>query len=208
MINLNYTIAIVDDHKLILSGVSHIIQLNQLGDVVAELNNGNQLLRFLQKNTVDLIILDINMPEMNGIEALQKTVDLYPQSAILLLSQYENMELIKKIKTIGAKGFLSKNFEVSHLISAITTIKNNQTFFPALDNEVAILKINKYHLTLREIEVLNQIVLGKKNKQIATELFLSEYTIETHRKNIIRKLETTSIVEMMNIAKNLGYIYF
>ncbi len=207
MTELNYDIVIADDHKLIISGINHIISTNNLGKIVGEVNNGKQLLQFLQNTTVDLVIIDINMPELNGIEAAKKIIELYPTISILMLSQFENIELIKKLKAIGIKGYLSKNFEITELITAIDTIKNDDVFFPSLDGEGLILKKDKFHLSTREIEIISLIAKGKTSKEIANELFLSEYTIDTHRKNCMRKLEVNSIVTLLNSAKELGYIF-
>ena len=207
MTELNYNIVIADDHKLIISGISHIIATNNLGKIISEVYDGVELLQFLQNNEVDLAIIDINMPELNGIEAAKKIIQLYPNISILMLSQYENIELIKKLKTIGIKGYLSKNFEITELIAAIKTIKENDVFFPSLDAVRGILKKDKFHLSAREIEIISLIAEGKTSKEIANELILSEYTIETHRRNCMRKLEVNSIITLINKAKELGYIF-
>ncbi|REH01672.1 response regulator [Flavobacterium aquicola] len=207
MTELNYNIVIADDHKLIISGINHIIATNNLGKIISEVYNGVQLLQFLQNNTVDLVIIDINMPELNGIDAAKKIIELYPAVSILMLSQYENIELIRKLKNIGAKGYLSKNFEITELIEAIKTIKENDVFFPSLDAAGDIVKKDKFHLSAREVEIISLIAQGKTSKEIGNELILSEYTIETHRKNCMRKLEVNSIVTLLNKAKELGYIF-
>lgn len=207
MKELNYNIVIADDHKLIISGINHIIATNNLGKIISEVYNGVQLLQFLQNNTVDLVIIDINMPELNGIDAAKKIIELYPAVSILMLSQYENIELIRKLKNIGAKGYLSKNFEITELIEAIKMIKENDVFFPSLDAAGDIVKKDKFHLSAREVEIISLIAQGKTSKEIGNELILSEYTIETHRKNCMRKLEVNSIVTLLNKAKELGYIF-
>ncbi|MGQ7947113.1 response regulator [Flavobacterium sp. WC2509] len=207
MTTLNYNIVIADDHKLIISGINYIISSNNLGEIISEVYDGVELLQFLQNNKVDLAIIDINMPELNGIEAAKKIIDLYPTISILMLSQYENIELIKKLKCIGVKGYLSKNFEVTELIEGIKTIKEDGFFFPSLDADIGIIKNDKSHLTTREIEIISLIAEGKTSKEIAGELFLSEYTIETHRRNCMRKLEVNSIIPLLNRAKELGYIF-
>ncbi|TDP00721.1 response regulator transcription factor [Flavobacterium sp. 245] len=203
----NYKMVIADDHKLIISGISHIISTNNLGEIIGEVNDGIQLLQFLQHNTIDLAIIDINMPELNGIEAAKKIIELYPDISILMVSQYDNIELIKNLKTIGVKGYLSKNFEIADLIVAINTIKSNTVFFPSLEGEKSSFKNDKIHLSTREIEIISLIAQGKSSKEIANKLFLSEYTVVTHRKNCMRKLEVNSIVMLLNKAKSLGYIF-
>lgn len=201
-----YKIIIADDHKIILSGIRQIIIANNLGTIAAEVPDGLELLKFLQTNVANLIILDVNMPNLNGIDAARKIKTNYPTVSILMISQYENIEMIKNLKNIGINGYLAKNFEVIELVQAIENIKNGLEFFPALSNENTNLKKNKLNLTPREIEVLQHVANAKKTKEIAQELFLSEFTIETHRKNLMRKLEVNSTLTLVNVARDLGYL--
>jgi DNA-binding NarL/FixJ family response regulator len=207
MKNPNYKIVIADDHKLIISGIKQIIEVNGLGTVVAQANDGLELLQLLKETAVDLLILDINMPKLNGIEAAEKILKRHPTISILMLSQYENVELIKKLKTLGVKGYLTKIFEISQLVEAINEISDNQLYFPSLKNESNFKETDKHELTKREEEIIKLLAVGKTSKEIADILFLSEYTIETHRKNIMRKLEVNSIIALLNKAKDLGYIF-
>lgn len=207
MKNPNYKIVIADDHKLIISGIKQIIEVNGLGTVVAQANDGLELLQLLKETAVDLLILDINMPKLNGIEAAEKILKRHPTISILMLSQYENVELIKKLKTLGVNGYLTKIFEISQLVEAINEISDNQLYFPSLKNESNFKETDKHELTKREEEIIKLLAVGKTSKEIADILFLSEYTIETHRKNIMRKLEVNSIIALLNKAKDLGYIF-
>jgi DNA-binding NarL/FixJ family response regulator len=166
-----------------------------------------ELLQLVKESSVDLVILDINMPELNGMEAAEKISKIHPSVSILMLSQYENIELIKKLKIMGVKGYLTKNFEISQLIEAITDIEKGLLYFPSLDIDAGSDKSSNFSLSHREIEIIKLLSLGKSSKEIANDLFLSEYTIETHRKNIMRKLEVNSIVALLNIVKELGYIF-
>lgn len=205
--NVNlYNIAIADDHKLILSGIRNIVLDNKLGTIVGEANNGFQMLQILQHKKINLVILDINMPEMNGVQTAKKIVEIYPEIAILILSQYENIELIKELKSIGIKGYLSKNFESEQLIEGIKTIRENGNYFPLLNQEYFTFRKDNAQLTAREIEILSFIAKGKTSKEISYQLNLSQYTVETHRKNCMRKLEVNSIVQLINVAKDKGYI--
>ncbi len=201
-----YKIIIADDHKIILSGIRQIIIANNLGTIAAEVPDGLELLKFLQTNVANLIILDVNMPNLNGIDAARKIKTNYPTVSILMISQYENIEMIKNLKNIGINGYLAKNFEVIELVQAIENIKNGLEFFPSLTNENTNLKKNKLNLTPREIEVLQLVANAKKTKEIAQELFLSEFTVETHRKNLMRKLEVNSTLTLVNVARDLGYL--
>lgn len=200
-------IIVADDHKLIISAITQIIEMNNLGTILGAVNDGLELLQLVKESSVDLVILDINMPELNGMEAAEKISKIYPSVSILMLSQYENIELIKKLKIMGVKGYLTKNFEISQLVEAITDIEKGLLYFPSLDIDAGSDKSSNFSLSHREIEIIKLLSLGKSSKEIANDLFLSEYTIETHRKNIMRKLEVNSIVALLNIVKELGYIF-
>lgn len=204
--NQQYNIAIADDHKLILFGIKNIILNNQLGTIVGEASNGFQLLQLLQQQKINLVIIDVNMPQLNGVQTAKKIVEMYPEVTILILSQYENIELVKELKLIGVNGYLSKSFESEQLIEGVKTIKENCSYFPLLEHEYVTFKKDKTQLTARELEILSLIAKGKTSKNISCQLFLSQYTVETHRKNCMRKLEVNSIVQLINVAKDKGYI--
>lgn len=206
MIENQYNIAIADDHRLILSGIRNIILDNNLGNIIGEVNNGLQMLQLLQNKKPNLVILDVNMPELNGVQTAKKITEMYPNISILMLSQYENIQLIKELKAIGVKGYLSKNFEIDQLIDSIETIKQGREYFPSFTQEYLSLNKDKINLTSREIEVLSLIALGEKSKEIACQLFLSQYTVDTHRKNLMRKLDVNSVSGLLNVARDLGYI--
>lgn len=198
-------ILIADDHNLIISGIETIIENNKLGEVVAKVNDGKELLLKLNSTPVNLIILDINMPNLNGIETTEKVLARFPLMKILIISQYENLELIKKLKLMGVKGYLSKTFEEELFIEAIKNIQKGFGFFPLLEIKNDVNATNIYNLTNREVEVINLISNELSTKEIAKTLFLSEYTIQTHRKNIIRKTGAKTTIAFLNLSKELGY---
>ncbi len=202
-----YNIAIADDHKLILSGIRNIILKHNLGNIVGEVNNGVQMLQLLQNENVNMVILDVNMPEINGIQVAKRISEMYPNISILMLSQYENIALIKELKIIGVKGYLSKNFEIEQLVESINIIKKGGTNFPSLSQDHLSFNNDNINLTSREVEVISLIALGKTSKEIASQLFLSQYTVETHRKNCMRKLEVNSTTNLISTAKEKGFIF-
>lgn len=201
----NLKILIADDHNLIISGIETIIENNQLGEIVAKANDGKELLLKLNVTVVNFIILDINMPNLNGIETAEKVLSRFPLMKILIISQYENLELIKKLKVMGVKGYLSKSFEEALFVKAIKQIEKGTDFFPLLDIKKENNPKNIFNLTQREIEVINLISNQFSTKEIAKELFLSEYTVETHRKNICRKTGAKTTIAFLNLSKELGY---
>lgn len=201
----NQRILIADDHNLILSGIETMIENNHLGEIVAKANDGKELLLKLNSIPVNFIILDINMPNLNGLETAEKVLARFPLMKILIISQYENLELIKKLKLIGVKGYLSKSFEEELFVEAVKEIANGSIFFPLLELKTKVNPTNIYNLTQREVEVIILISNELSTKEIAKTLFLSEYTIETHRKNIIRKTGAKTSIAFFHLSKELGY---
>ncbi len=189
-----FEIIIADDHKMLADGLETIIHENHLGIVTAKVSNGKELLHQLNSIKADMIILDVNMPEMDGLKAAAMIKAKYPNIKILVVSQHESIELVKKFYSLDVNGFLSKSLERDDLINAILLLKADKKIFPILDKtpntqEKKFLFINseKYKLSEREYEIIIMISKGMTTKQIAGSLFLSEFTVETHRKNIGRK---------------------
>ena len=206
-------IIIVDDHQIFRKGVS--LQLNELDniEVVAEANNGEEFLEVLDTVTADLVLMDIKMPIMNGIEATKLALSKYPRLKIVALSMFGEEEYLQNMLDAGAKGFLLKNIAIEELNNAIHHIMNGKNFFsdellsiltktfmgssapaaPVEENTVA-------NLTKRENEILNLICKGLSNQEIAKQLFLSPRTVDGHRANIISKTGTKNTVSLVTYA--------
>lgn len=189
-----YKIIIADDHKMLADGLEMIILGNNLGVIVSKVSNGKELLQQVSLPGADLVILDVNMPVLNGLEAAELLKLRYPNINILIISQHESSALINKFIALGINGYLPKSFEREDLIDAIKKIKKGEKVFPSKVNtndkkEKSFLFLNneKYNLSEREYEIILMVLKGMTSKQIAEKLFLSEYTVETHRKNIGRK---------------------
>jgi DNA-binding NarL/FixJ family response regulator len=202
-----YNIFIVDDHTLFCDGLQNIIDRNQIGVVTAILTNGKSLLSHLNLSFPDLIILDLNMPELNGFEATEKIRKNYPSIKILVVSMKEEIKLIKELKTMGVSGYLTKFIGESDLIEAIENIKKGNPHFPILDHFDKTLEEKKndsINITKSEIRIMRLVVEGFSSKEIADQLNLSVHTVNTHRKNIIRKTSLKNTVAMMNFVKKNG----
>ncbi len=199
----DYKIIIADDHQLICSAIEQIITDNFLNTKIVKVHDGKQVLEKLNSFQANLIILDINMPKLNGLETAEIILSRYPNMKILVVSQNENNSLIKKLKDIGVKGYLPKTFEQELLIEAIYSIQNDELFFPLSEIKNDILK-DKYNLTVREIEVIYLIIKGMNTKEIATSLDISAYTVDTHRKNISRKTGAKTPVNLILLLDEMG----
>lgn len=199
-------IVIADDHELVRLGIERTIQENEIAEVVGKFSDGKKLLQGLNSIAANFIIIDINMPNLNGIETAEQLLIRFPKIAILVVSQYEDIGLIKKLKKMGVKGHLPKSFDQNQLIEAILTIRNKEDFFPLLDNNNDDKRINRFKLTSRELEIIYLLAMGNTTKDMAVKLELSDYTIDTHRKNITRKTNAKSPLAIINLAKELNLI--
>ena len=200
-------IIIADDHLLFTDGVEQILNSVPNFEVVAKAANGKLLMQALNVITPDLVLLDINMPFMNGLEAAKKIKQRLPEVKIVFLSMYFDNKVIATAKEDGVKGFLLKDITAPLLKEKMILIANGGTSFdlPFQHEQTAPTWqqdsfANELKLSAREIEIIKLIKLGMSSKQISTALFLSTYTIETHRKNIYRKLNIQGIAGLIQFA--------
>ena len=187
-------IIIADDHNLFIDGLKLLLKDEQDMEVVEIANDGKELLSILQSSVADIILLDINMPNLNGLDALRYIKQSKPLAKIIMLSTYNDEHLVEKAKTAGANGYLLKTTSKPELLDTIRLVSSGQACFPyrqpksenEFDSNDNFLK--QFNLSKRETEILRLIKLGLTNQLIADKLFLSVYTVETHRKNIMQKL--------------------
>ena len=204
--NDNIELIIADDHSLFIDGLKGLLR-DEIGLAVIDIaNDGKELLGILEKRKADIILLDINMPNMNGLEAAQFVKQFYPSLKIIMLSTYNDDHLVEKAKNIGANGYLLKTTSKDELLQTIKLVYAGHSCFPyrspravnEFDKTDDFLK--SLNLTKREIEIIRLIKKEYTNQQIADHLFLSIYTVETHRKNIMQKLglnNPTSLVKFI-----------
>lgn len=187
-------IIIADDHLLFIDGLKALLKSEAEITVVDEAHNGKELLNIMKATPADMVLLDINMPQMNGLDAARRIRLLYPHVKIIMLSTYSETHLVKKAMQSGANGYLLKNSSKNELIHTIRSVACGNQYFPAYDAEknyqtgITDNFLKQFNLTKREVELLHLIKRGLTNQQIAEQLFLSIYTVETHRKNIMQKL--------------------
>lgn len=201
---------IVDDHQMLLDGIRALLQDVDQFEIIAEAHHGAQAIEILSNNDIDIVLTDINMPEMNGIELAQKIQTSFPNTKILALSMFSEKQTIRDMIDAGVSGYILKNTGKEELVGALTKIASGGLFFGdevtnemmrmMTDNEKLSKKQEEVTLTIREKEILKLISKEYSNSQIANELFISERTVETHRKNIFRKTNTKSIVGLIKYA--------
>lgn len=204
-------IVLVDDHQMFRDGVKSVLSDEDNIEVIGEIGNGNDLYEILKSIKPDVIITDISMPEISGIDIAKYVSENYPEIKILILSMHSNEEFITKALSAGANGYLPKDTSMNELLKAINTIYTGDNYF---NKEISdtILKsiINKSKpgqgnyknatLTKREKEVVSLVVDGLTNKGIADKLFISIRTVDSHKNNIMQKLNLKSSVELVKYA--------
>lgn len=205
-----FDIVLADDHVMFRQGIRNIIA--QLEDVriVGEAGDGLELLELLKITSPDLIILDISMPHLRGLEAAREIRRLYPNVKILILTMHKKKEFIRQGLLDGANGFLLKEEPGSELIRAVQTIRREEKYLsPILSNmlaNIALGKVQVDNLSSREREVLKLLAEGKKAREIAGALCISVFTVRRHRHNIMKKLNIQNLADLVRYAISKEYI--
>ncbi|HKI49856.1 MAG TPA: response regulator transcription factor [Desulfobacteria bacterium] len=209
-----YQIVLADDHKMFRQGVKMIIDETDDLEVIGEADDGLELLELLKKVSPQMVIMDISMPKMRGVEATREIKIINPGMKILILTMHRNKELLYHCFSAGAEGYLLKEDTDTELFSAIEAIRTGRSYVsPILSLDLAddLTRIysGRQHplerLTLREREVLTLISEGKSRKEIAESLFISVHTVGHHRTNIMRKLQMKKTAELVKYAVRKGY---
>ncbi len=208
-------IIIADDHQIFLEGLVALLNDVKNINIVGTATNGHGVIAFLKNNTVDLVIMDIHMPEMDGIELNKIIKKEYPKVKTLVLSTYSYPDKIAHFARNGANGYLLKNTEKSELLTAIYAIVNHENYF---SEEVKEKYMNSIftpnsnandeisQLSQREEEILKLIAQEYTAQEIAKKLFISQHTVNTHRKNLLSKLNAKNIAGLVKYAIKSGII--
>lgn len=211
-----FRILLADDHALIRHGIKNIIKADAELQVVGEASSGEAIMASLESLDVDLIILDISMPGIGGMETIGKVKEKYPWVKILMLTMYKNKQYFYNAIAAGADGYLMKDDSDGELLVAIKRVLSGKNYIsPHMVEDFADDVITMYRnekkspfqeLTKREKEILQFIVKGLTSKQIAERLHLSQRTVDNHRANLLRKFNRKNSVEMVNYAVRNGFI--
>lgn len=197
-------IFIVDDHQLVIDGISSLLGGSDNYEISGSTQKPGEVLSLLEKYPSDLLLTDISMPEMSGIELTRVVKKKFPLIKIIAISMHGENEIIKEMLDAGISGYILKNTGKQELIRALDKVLAGGTFFDeAVTRQILNSFSNKNDeksLTIREIEIIRLIDQEFSNKQISDKLFISERTVETHRKNIFRKTNTQSVVGLLKYA--------
>jgi DNA-binding NarL/FixJ family response regulator len=206
----HYTIILADDHLLFRQGVRKILEEVEGWRVVGEAKDGLELLELLKKTQPNLVILDISMPNLRGLEAAREIKSLYPEIKILLLTMHKDSDLLQEGVEAKVDGFLVKEDADSDLLQAVRAIRKGQKFFSPLISEKLVDLVHQRGktdpLTPREKEILKLVAEGKTSREVADLLYISPNTVQRHRDKIMSKLELKNLAELVLFALKQGYI--
>jgi len=205
-------ILIVDDHDLMRRGIKALLQSHAGWEVVGEAHTGREAVTKAEELKPDVVILDISMPDLNGIEAARRIRKSSPNTEVLILSVHYSDQLIRDILEAGVRGYIVKSDSDRDLVIAVETLANHKPFFTPRATEVILSNFNgtrpsndlpesvRDRLTSREREIVQLLAEGKSSKEVASSLGISVKTAETHRANIMRKLQLHTVTDLVRYA--------
>ncbi|NOX64571.1 MAG: response regulator transcription factor [Chlorobi bacterium] len=212
-------VLLVDDHKMVREGIKSVINAHDDMTVIGEASNGEEAIKKVEELKPHVVVMDINMPGINGIEAAKKIKELREEIRILMLTMIDNEKFIIDAISSGADGYLYKDADISELLKAIRKLAEGEEY---LNKEItekilhyvsgrnltshSIGKVSPPPLTPREVEIVGLISKGLTSKVVAEKLFISEFTVIKHRKNIIKKLNVKNFTEVVSYAISNGII--
>jgi len=200
---------IVDDHQLIIDGLSKILETKKMIGEIHTANNGKEAVDKAIAHDIDCVIMDINMPVLNGVDATKIIKKEKPHIKIIVVSMLCDASIVNKMLKAGADAFINKDIGQDELLKAIEKVMNNEKYispdislklFTQLNDKDVSDNENEKHLTPREIEIIRYIAAGLTNTEIASKLFLSTVTVDTHRKNMIAKLQLKNTAMLVKYA--------
>jgi DNA-binding NarL/FixJ family response regulator len=206
-------IYLADDHQILIDGISSLLQTIPYFEVIGFSLNGNNLFDEVTQNKIDILVLDINMPHKDGIAVIKEFADKGFPCKVIILSSYDDLKLIKEIMKLGASGYLTKQCAGENIVEGIQAVYRGEEYFCETVREKIFNNVTKDNpklnkttsninslLTGRELEIITLISLEYSGKEISEQLFISTNTVETHRKNIMKKLKLKNIIGLVKYA--------
>jgi DNA-binding NarL/FixJ family response regulator len=203
---------LADDHEIVRKGLRSVLEAQRDCEVVGEAADGRQAVALAKELSPDIVILDISMPLLNGLEATRQILKVRPQTKVLILTVHESDPLIRDVLDAGARGYILKTDAGRDLVTAVESLRRNKTFFTSRVAQMILDGFLKgdarpaqpdrggIRLTPRQREIVQLLAEGKSSKEVAVALDLSVKTAETHRANIMRKLDCHSVSEVVRYA--------
>jgi DNA-binding NarL/FixJ family response regulator len=201
-------IVIADDHQMFIDGIKLLLKKEKAFEIAGEALNGAAALELIEKLNPEILITDINMPGMSGTELTKIVKEKFPQTKVIVLTMYNDREIVNEILNTEAEGYILKNTGKQELINALTKIADNGTYYSNEVMNIMMTTVRKekkiaeqtQHLTPREIEIIRLITKEYSSAQIADTLFISPRTVDTHRKHILQKTKSKTLVGLMRFA--------
>jgi len=205
-------VLLADDHALVRDGIrARLVKVPEI-EIVGEATNGREALDLAKELRPDVLLMDVSMPIMNGLEAASQIRKAYPAIAVLILSVYDNPEYVRGVVQAGARGYILKDISAAEMITAISSVASGGYYFssaigPTLVGAASSAPIeDPYGLTDRERQVLAAIARGFPNKEVARNLGISVRTVESHRLNLREKVGTKNAAQLYKVAQDLGLL--
>ena len=209
----NIRIHLADDHQVLIDGMKTLLQTISNFEIVGSSLDGSSLFDEVTNNKTDILVLDISMPKKDGIEVIKEFAKKGYPCKVIILSSYDDLKIIKEVMKLGVSGYLTKQCAGENIVEAIQAVSNGEEYFSNLVREKIfntatkdIPKLNKQKpninsiLTERELEIITLIALEYSGKEISEQLFISTNTVETHRKNILKKLKAKNTISLVKFA--------
>ncbi len=203
-------ILLADDHEIIREGLRSVLETRKDWEIVGEATNGREAVKKVEELKPDVVVMDISMPELNGLEAVRQIVKQVPRTEVLVLTMHDSEDLVRGVLDAGARGYLLKSDASRQLISAIEALRLHKPYLTPRVNEVVLRgylgeeplkgETSGGKLTPREREIVQLLAEGLSSKEVAGTLHISVKTAETHRTNIMRKLDIHSVSELVRYA--------
>lgn len=199
-----YQILLVDDHKILLEGTQSLLSGLENYEVAATASSGKEAIDLLKTKDFDILVTDYELPDFSGLEIIRLAHSINPDIKVIVLSMHDDPSVVKELLKENIDSFVLKNDAHSSLMRALDKVTSGKKYFSDEISEILVRQINspteKSDLSPRETEIIKLIARDFSTKQIAEVLFISEKTVETHRKNILRKTDCSSLVSLVNYA--------
>lgn len=208
----NIRVLVADDHEVVRKGVVHVLTAQPGFDVIGEVGNGRTAVIEAGRLKPDVLVMDVMMPDLNGLEATRQVLKASPDTRVLVLSMHESEELVREVLASGARGYLLKSDAGRDLLTAVGAVAQNRPYFTSSVSEIVLdgfLRTGASHaavadepgrLSSREREIVQLLAEGKTNKEVATHLNISVKTVETHRSHVMQKLSLNSVSDLVRYA--------